>query len=300
PPDEASAMGRAILRRSIAHIPDVDADNQFRHRRFAHIVKFRSVVAVPMLRKGHPVGGIAVLRSVAGPFPDKQIELLKTFADQAVIAIENVRLFQELEARTSDLTNSVEELKALSDVSQTVSSSLDLQSVLTNIVRHAARLSKTEAGTIYEFDEAEKVFIPRANYGLSVELIEALRDSRLNVGDRSVVGQAALKRAPDQVPDLLQAPDYPLAFVQEAGFRALLAVPLMREDRVIGMLVVRRKGAGEFSEATMNLLQTFAAQSVTAILNARLFQEIHEKSRELEIASQHKSQFVANMSHELR
>ena len=144
PPDEASAMGRAILRRSIAHIPDVDADNQFRHRRFAHIVKFRSVVAVPMLRKGHPVGGIAVLRSVAGPFPDKQIELLKTFAEQAVIAIENVRLFQELEARTSDLTNSVEELKALSDVSQTVSSSLDLQSVLTNIVRHAARLSKTE------------------------------------------------------------------------------------------------------------------------------------------------------------
>jgi GAF domain-containing protein/DNA-binding response OmpR family regulator/anti-sigma regulatory factor (Ser/Thr protein kinase) len=299
-PTRGHAAGRAMLTRTIAHIPDIEADSEYTGSTIMHAMTARSVVAVPMLREGSPIGTIVVLRSLAAPFPDKQIELLKTFADQAVIAIENVRLFQELEARTSDLTRSVEELKALSEVSQTVSSTLDLQSVLTNIVRHAARLSKTDAGTIYEFDETEKVFSPRANYGLSAELIEALRDSRLHVGDRTVVGQAAINRAPDQVPDLLKAPDYPLSFVQEAGFRALLAVPLMREDRVIGMLVVRRKGAGEFPEATVNLVQTFAAQSVTAILNARLFQEIQEKSRELEIASQHKSQFVANMSHELR
>jgi GAF domain-containing protein/CheY-like chemotaxis protein/HAMP domain-containing protein/anti-sigma regulatory factor (Ser/Thr protein kinase) len=299
-PSRASAASRSILTRALVHIPDINTDPDYKIAAASRKVGLRSIVAVPMLRHGDPIGTITVSRGEPGLFPAKQVELLKTFADQAVIAVENVRLFQALEERTSDLTHSVEELQALSEVSQAVSSSLDLQSVLTNIVRHAARLSKTEAGTIYEFDEAEKVFTPRANYGMSPELIEALRDSRLHVGDRTVVGQAAIKRAPDQVPDLLKATDYPLSFVQEAGFRALLAVPLMREDRVIGMLVVRRKGAGEFPEATMNILQTFAAQSVTAILNARLFQEIQEKSRELEIASQHKSQFVANMSHELR
>ncbi|MDX1486682.1 MAG: response regulator, partial [Acidiferrobacterales bacterium] len=299
-PSRASAASRSILTRELVHIPDINTDPDYKIAAASRKVGLRSIVAVPMLRHGEPIGTITVSRAEPGLFPAKQVELLKTFADQAVIAVENVRLFQELEARTSDLTHSVEELQALSEVSQTVSSSLDLQSVLTNIVRHAARLSKTEAGTIYEFDDAEKVFIPRANYGLSADFIETLRDSRLHVGDGTAVGQAALKRAPDQVPDLVKATDYPLSFVQEAGFRALLAVPLMQGERVIGMLVVRRKGAGEFPEATMNLLQTFAAQSVTAILNARLFQEIQEKSRELEIASQHKSQFVANMSHELR
>lgn len=301
-PDEGSAAGRAILTRSIAHIPDVAADPDYGRTvmKVAQAVKMRSVVSVPMLRDGRPIGAITVSRSVAAPFADKQIELLKTFADQAVIAIENMRVFQALEARTSDLTHSVEELEALSEVSQTVSSSLDRQSVLTSIVRHATRLSKTEAGTIYEFDEAEKVFIPRANDGLSEELIEALRDSRLHVGDGTVVGQAAVDRLPAQIPDLLKTPEYALPLVQQAGFRALLAVPLTREEHVIGSLVVRRKAAGEFPEATVNLLQTFAAQSVTAIQNARLFQEIQKKSRELEIASRHKSQFLANMSHELR
>ena len=209
-------------------------------------------------------------------------------------------LEQKVEERTQELSRSVEELTALGEVSRTVSSSLDLQSVLTNIVRHAVQLSTTDAGTIYEFDEVEQVFLPRANYGLSAELIEALRESRLHVGDATVVGQAAIKRAPYQVPDLPKAPDYPTPYIQEAGFRALLALPLAREDRVIGSLVVRRKAAGEFPEATVNLLQTFAAQSVTAIQNARLFQELQEKTRQLEIASQHKSEFLANMSHELR
>ena len=209
-------------------------------------------------------------------------------------------LEQKVEVRTRELARSVEELKALGEVSQVVSSTLDLETVLTSIVRHAVKLSKTDAGTIYELDEAERVFVPRINYGVSPEFIEALRESRLRVGDKTVIGQAAIKRAPDQVPDLVKVPDYALSYVQQAGFRALLAVPLLREDRLIGALIVRRKAAGEFPPPVVDLLQTFAAQSVLAIHNARLFHEIEEKGHELEIANKHKSEFLANMSHELR
>jgi signal transduction histidine kinase len=209
-------------------------------------------------------------------------------------------LEQKVEVRTRELARSVEELKALGEVSQVVSSTLDLETVLTGIVRHAVQLSKTDAGTIYEFDEAEGVFVPRINCGTRSEFIEALHESRRRVGDRTVIGQAAIKRAPDQIPDLADAPDYPFPFVQRAGYRALLALPLLLEDRLIGGLVVRRKAAGEFPAPVVDLLQTFAAQSVLAIHNARLFREIEGKGRELEIANKHKSEFLANMSHELR
>ncbi len=209
-------------------------------------------------------------------------------------------LEEKVEIRTGELAQSVEELKALGDVSQAVSSTLDLEKVLTSIVRHAVQFSKTDAGTIYEFDEAEQVFVPRINYGMSAEFIETLRESRLRVGDKTVIGRAAIKRAPDQVPDLVNVPDYSLPYVRQAGFRALLAVPLLRKDRLIGGLVVRRKAAGEFPAPVVDLLQTFAAQSVLAIHNARLFREVEEKGHELEIATKHKSEFLANMSHELR
>ena len=209
-------------------------------------------------------------------------------------------LEQKVELRTRELGRSVEELKALGEVSQAVGSTLDLEAVLKSIVRHAVQLSKTDAGTIYVFDEAEQVFIPRINYGVRTDFIEALRESRLRVGDQTVIGQAAVKRTPDQIPNLADVPDYPLSYVQQAGYRALLALPLLREDRLIGGLVVRRKAAGEFPAPVVELLQTFAAQSVLAIHNAQLFSEIEEKGRELESANKHKSEFLANMSHELR
>src|SRR5581483_6377158 len=234
------------------------------------------------------------------PFTEKQIELVSTFADQAVIAIENVRLFQEVQERTRELARSVEELQALGAVSQAVNSTLDLQEVLTTIVAHAAQLSGTEGGAIYEYDEAARLFALRATHGMSEELIQAVQGTRIRLGE-TVIGQAAARREAVQIADLHGEPDYPVREEPErAGFRALLAVPLLREEQIVGALVVRRRTPGEFPKATVDLLQTFANQSVLAIQNARLFQEIEEKSRELEIASQHKSEFLANMSHELR
>ena len=209
-------------------------------------------------------------------------------------------LEQKVEMRTRELGQSVEELTALGDVSRAVSSTLDLETVLTSIVRHAVQLSKTDAGTIYEFDEQEEVFIPRINYGTQKAYVKALREARLRVGDGTVIGQAAARGAPAQVPDLAAASDYPHPHARQSGYRALLALPLLRENRLIGGLVVRRRSAGEFPTPVVNLLQTFAAQSVLAIHNARLFREIEDKGRELQIANKHKSEFLANMSHELR
>jgi signal transduction histidine kinase/HAMP domain-containing protein len=209
-------------------------------------------------------------------------------------------LEQKVEVRTRDLARSVEELKALGDVSQIVNSTLDLETVLTSIVRHAVQISKADAGTIYEFDETEQVFIPRINYGVSDEFIQVMRDSRLRVGDKTVLGQSAKNKLPVQIQDLVNAPDYPISYMKKTDFRALLAVPLLRKDRHLGGLVIRRKVAGKFTEPVVNLLQTFAAQSVIAIHNARLFHEIEDKGHELQIANKHKSEFLANMSHEFR
>jgi signal transduction histidine kinase/DNA-binding response OmpR family regulator/HAMP domain-containing protein len=298
-PSREYAIGRVILTQAMVHIPDIEADSGYVGSG-SRTLGVRSIVAVPMLREGGPIGGIGVMRAKVGAFAENQTELLKTFADQAVIAIENVRLFQELKARTQELTRSVGELKALGEIGQAISSTLDLETVLQTIVTRAVELSKTDAGTIYEFDENEQVFVPRANYGLTPEVIEALRAARVRVGDNTGMGEAARTRTSVQIADLMSAPHYALPQLQEAGFRALLALPLLRENHIVGGLVVRRKTPGEFPAAVVDLVQTFAAQSAVAIHNARLFQEIQDKSRQLEIASQHKSQFLANMSHELR
>jgi signal transduction histidine kinase len=204
------------------------------------------------------------------------------------------------ESRTGQLGQAVEEQKALLEISRVVSSTLDPEAVLASIVRHAVHLSKADAATIYEFIETEQVFLPHTNYGVDEAFIEALRESAHGIGGDTVIGRAAIKRAPEQIADLENVPDYPLPFVKEAGFRAMMAVPLLREDRLFGGLVVRRKEAGWFSNPVVDVLQTFATQSAVALHNAHLFREIEEKGRELEIANTHKSQFLANMSHELR
>jgi len=244
-------------------------------------------------------GGVGKIRIVVSGESAKKQVLLQIYGIVALIVliIAAIWLF---EARTGQLGQSVEEQKALVEISRVVSSNLNVEAVLSGIVRHAVQLSKTDAGTIYEFDEAEQVFVPLTNFGVDAAFIQALRESAHGVGDDTVIGRAVIKGAPEQIPDLENVPDYPLPFVKEAGFRAMLAVPLLREDRLFGGLVVRRREAGWFSKPVEKLLQTFATQSVVALHNAQLFREIEEKGRELEIANKHKSQFLANMSHELR
>jgi signal transduction histidine kinase len=207
-----------------------------------------------------------------------------------------------LDERTKELTRSVGELKALGEVGQAVSSTLDLETVLTRIVSHAVQLSGTDGGAIYEYDEQSEEFHLRATDHMEEELITALRAHPPRLGD-GVVGRAAASREPVQVPNILEEHAYTprmRQLLERFGFRASLGVPLLREDRIIGGLVVRRKSTGEFRPEVIELLKTFATQSVLAIQNARLFREIEDKSRQIEAANRHKSEFLANMSHELR
>jgi signal transduction histidine kinase len=209
-------------------------------------------------------------------------------------------LERKVEERTQELARSVQELQALGEVSHAVNSTLDLQTVLSTIVAKAVQLSATEAGAIYVFSKQRQKFRLRATYGMSEELINAIAQQSLGLSE-SYIGGATQRRAPLQVADLADEPPSAMRdLVLHAGYRGLLVVPLLRPDRIVGALVVRRRQPGAFAKPVVDLLQTFAAQSVLAIQNARLFSEIEEKSREIEIASKHKSQFLANMSHELR
>ena len=294
-----SIVGRTVLEGKTVHVADVLADPEYRNSEIQQRYSLRTVLGVPLLREGKPIGVISLARNKVQPFTEKQIELVTTFADQAVIAIENVRLFDEVQARTRELTQSVEELRALGDVSQAVNSSIDLETVLTTIVAKATQLSSTDAGAIFVFDEASQEFRLRATYGMDATIIAAIGDRRIRLGE-TAIGEAAAQGTPIQIPDVQDPSPLVLDVIVRAGFRALLIVPLLGADRIVGALVVRRKRPGEFPKSTVELLQTFAAQSVLAIQNARLFSEIGEKSRQLAEASEHKSQFLASMSHELR
>jgi signal transduction histidine kinase len=230
------------------------------------------------------------LEALADQFNDMAGRLEESYAD----------LESKVEQRTAELGQSVSELRALGEVSQAVNSTLDLEQVLTTITQRAVQLSRTDAGAIYVFDEARQEFKLRATYGMSDEMIIALTDRHIGTGDAHI-GPAATQRKPIQVADVTLEPAAPVNEINlREGYRALLIVPLLRPDHIVGALVVRRKAPGEFPQSTIDLLETFADQSVVAIQNANLFHEIEEKGKQLAIASQHKSQFLANMSHELR
>jgi two-component system, NtrC family, sensor kinase len=302
-PGRGSVTGRAALERRTVQIDDVLADPEYQLAESQKVGGYRTLLGVPMFREGVLVGVFGLQRYEVRPFTDKHIELVTTFADQAVIAIENVRLFKELQARTAELSRSVEEMKALGEVGQAVSSTLDLQKVLATVVARAVELSGTNGGAIYEYDEATQEFQLRAAHRIEEELVEVLRAAPVRLGE-GATGHAAAARVPVQIPDILEdrvvGATRIRATLTRLGYRSVLAVPLLLEQRIIGALTVWRRESGTFAPEEVNLLKTFAAQSVLAIENARLFREIEEKSRQLELASKHKSQFLANMSHELR
>ena len=301
-PTRALGAGRTILERAVVHIPDVELDPEYQHQALSRAIGFRSGLWVPMLREGVPIGVIMVARAEPGLFSSNEIELLKTFADQAVIAVENVRLFKELEARTGELTQSVEQLTALGEVSRAVSSTLDVETVLDTIVSRASQLAGAAGCSIYEYDEGAEQFELRATHNYDAEFVEALRAAPLHKGE-GLMGRAAEMREPIQVADITEAGAYRSSArdtLIRFGYRALLSVPLLREDQIIGSLSFNRKAPGEFPPEVVDVLKTFATQSALAIQNARLFREIADKSAQLEAASRHKSEFLANMSHELR
>jgi signal transduction histidine kinase len=299
PTDAGSMVGRVLFEGKAVHLIDAQADLDKEIARRSRTTGTHSFLGVPLMREGSPIGILLLQRSVIQPFTDKQIALAITFADQAVIAIENVRLFDEVQARTRELAQSVEELQALGEVSQAVNSTLDLQTVLSTIVAKAVQLSGTEGGAIYVFDESEQLFRLRATYGFSEDLVAAVQDQHLGASD--AIRQATQARQPQEIDDIRDEPPSPVREIaMRAGYRARLTVPLVSADKVVGALVIRRKQPGNFPKNTIHLLQTFAAQSVLAIQNARLFREIEDKSRQLQLASENKSQFVSSMSHELR
>ncbi len=301
PPGPETVTARAILTRAVAHTVDIAAEPGYEFRGFVE-QGFRTILSVPMLRDGEPIGAISVTRREAVPFTDKQITLLKTFADQAVIAVENVRLFKELEARTGELTRSVEQLTALGEVSQAVSSTLDVETVLDTIVSRANQLAGADACGIYEYDEDAQMFHVRATHNFDAAFVARLQAMPLHKGE-GASGRATEAHEPIQIADIT-APGAYESRVRDlligAGYRAVLSVPLLREEQIIGSLTLTRKAPGEYSPEVIEVLKTFATQSALAIQNARLFREIADKSRQLEVASRHKSEFLANMSHELR
>ena len=270
-----------MLHGKTIHVPDVFADTEYAMAEVAKKAGLRTVLGVPLLREGNPIGVIVLSRTEVRPFTDKQIELVSTFADQAVIAIENVRLFDEVQTRTRELARSVEELQALGEVSQAVNSTLDLETVLTTIVGRAVQLSRTDAGAIYVFDEERKEFRLHATYGMSETMIAAITDRHIGLGDANI-GAAAVQRKPIQVTDIRNEPAAPVnEIILREGYRSILIIPLLRPDHIVGALVVRRKAPGEFPQSTIELLQTFADQSVVAIQNARLFENVEARTREL-------------------
>jgi two-component system NtrC family sensor kinase len=281
-PGRGSVAGRVLQDRKTIHLPDVLADPEYTLHDTQKITGYRAMLGVPLLREGSPIGIVLMMRRTARPFSNGQIELAETFADQAVIAIENVRLFDEVQARTRELTQSVAELRALGEVSQAVNSTLDLETVLTTIVGKAVQLSRTDAGAIYVFDEPSKEFSLHATYGMSDTMIAAIGEQHIRLDDSNNITIATSHRKPVQVADARDEPQSAVNdIILREGYRSILVIPLLRPDQIIGALVVRRKTTGEFPQSSIALLQTFADQSTVAIENARLFENVGARTREL-------------------
>lgn len=295
-----SLIGRVSLDRQVQQIPDVLSDPEYGRQDVQKIAGYRTVVAAPLLLDGQVVGALILWRTKVDPFDQRAISLLETFAAQAAAVVRNVHLVRELESRSKELARKVEQLQALSEVGDMVSSSLVLDEVLSNIIMNAVRFSGCDGGSIMEYVEDQRCFSVRSAYASSPELLNKLRKIRVEL-ETTLVGRSALEGHPVAVPDLsLVDLDPHLRLLYDDGWRSVLAVPMLRDRRIIGALVVRRKSTGDFSDETVEFLETFASQSAMAVFNAQLFRELEVKTAELQVVSQHKSEFLASMSHELR
>jgi len=292
--------GRVLLDGHTVHIPDVLADREYTFSEAHRIVGIRSGLGVPLMREGTPIGVIVLWRKQVRPFTDKQIELVTTFADQAVIAIENVRLFDEVQARTRELSESLRQQTATAEVLKTISRTVfDLQRVLETLLENAVRICGAKHGMIFRYDG--DCCRAAAVYNAPPGSLELWARTPIRAGRGTTVGRALLERRPIQIPDVQADPDYDFPEAQKLqGHRTVLAVPLLREGVPLGTIGLWKTEVAPFTDKQIELLTTFADQAVIAIENVRLFDEIQDKNRQLAEASEHKSQFLASMSHELR
>ncbi|RTE90972.1 GAF domain-containing protein [Bradyrhizobium sp. LVM 105] len=276
-----SVVGRVLLCGKAVQIQDVLVDPEYAYPEQQRAGGYRTLLGVPLLRSGETIGVLFLGRKTVNSFTDKQIDLVSTFADQAVIAIENVRLFDEVQAKTRDLAESLQQQTATADVLKVISrSTFDLQTVLDTLVDSAARLCEAEMAFIMRREGDE--YQAGAAVGFSEEYIEFLRVHPISPGRSTVTGRAVLERRPVQILDVAADPEYGLqASITMAGQRTALGVPLLRENEPIGAIVIARKRVQPFTEKQIELVTTFADQAVIAIENVRLLEQLQTRTRDL-------------------
>src|SRR5262245_50956917 len=280
-PERSHLAGRAILDRALIHVPDVLKDPEY-SRELALAGGWRAALGIPLLCDGKPVGALSVAKAEPTPFSDRQIELLKTFADQAVIAIENVRLFEAEQARTRELSESLEQQTATSEVLSVISSSVaDAQPVFEIIAKSVAHLCGSRFCHVYRFD-GELIHFA-ATYGYDAEAIDALRRAYpIAPGRKSAAARAILNGAVEQIPDINADPDYKHQDTARiVKFQSIMAVPMLRAGHPVGAIAIARPQTGYFPERQIELVRTFADQAVIAIENARLLSELHQRTDDL-------------------
>ena len=297
---QGTTAGRAALTRKAVQVLDVQTEPGYMLSGPMKQAGAHSMLAVPLLREGIPIGVLVVVRREVLSFADRQVDLLTTFADQAVIAIENVRLFEEVQARTRELSEALEHQTATSEVLSVISrSTTNAQPVFDAIVESAARLCGAVFSVVWLYDSDCLHHV--ANNNFTPEVITRILQTYPKRPDRSTVGgRAVLHGRIAHVPDTLSDPEYSHELASAGNWRSVLAAPMLRDGKPVGAISVGKAEPVPFSDRQIQLLSTFADQAVIAIENVRLFDEIQDKNRQLQQASEHKSQFVSSVSHELR